>query len=139
MNLIPLLCCEQASDQVEVKTRTPVLIRLKAYLEQLLEGSYELLMATVRKMLEPGMGISRLGREDFMRFLGFAKICTSFVRQKQVQLSFCHKPEGIIALQFCTIQASHPNDICIACLSVSCMPINEQLSAVCHSKRVVGT
>lgn len=80
---------EQASDKIEVKTRASVMIRLRAYLEQLLEGSYELLMATVRRMLEPGMGVSRLGREDFIRFLAFAKLCTSFVRQKQVDLQAC--------------------------------------------------
>ncbi len=80
------MCREQASDKVEVKSRSSVTIRLRAYLEQLLEGSYDLLMATVRKMLKPGMGVSRLGREDFMRFLGFARLCTSFVRQKQVSL-----------------------------------------------------
>ena len=91
LRLLHMICmtfsgCEQASDVTEVKARSSVMIRLRAYLKQMLDGSYEMLMAAVRKMLEPGMGVSRLGREDFMRFLGFAKLCTSFVRQKQVNL-----------------------------------------------------
>ena len=99
--------CEQASDLIEVKTRSSVMIRLRAYLEQLLEGSYELLMATVRKMLEPGMGISRLGREDFMRFLAFSKLCTSFVRQKQVNLQACVTKQKVLSQAIVRAMCQH--------------------------------
>lgn len=57
--------------------------RLQGYLEQLLEGSYGHLMSTLRKMLEPGLGISRLGRDDYLRYITFSQLCTAFVRQTQ--------------------------------------------------------
>ena len=60
------------------------MVRLRQYVEQFLETSYGLLMGAVRRSLEPGLGVSRLGREDFLRFLSVARLCTAFVRLKQV-------------------------------------------------------
>lgn len=74
----------QASDETVAGMHWSANMKLRGYLEQLLEGSYGLLMGTVRKLLEPGLGISRLDRDDFLRFINFAKLCTSFVRQKEV-------------------------------------------------------
>jgi hypothetical protein len=61
-----------------------VVIQLKQYMEQFLEGSYGLLMGPLRKSLEAGLGISRLGRPDFLRFIHLARLSTGYVRLKQV-------------------------------------------------------
>ncbi|KAK9864055.1 hypothetical protein WJX84_005214 [Apatococcus fuscideae] len=56
---------------------------LKAGLEGLLDGGYNRLMGVVRKQLEPGLGISRLDRPDFLHFFYLAHLATGFVRLQQ--------------------------------------------------------
>lgn len=58
--------------------------RLRAYAEQVLEAAYDVLMDNVRSALEPGLGISRLAKEDFLRFLQLTAFFTAYVRGKQV-------------------------------------------------------
>ena len=41
-------------------------------------------LCNCRKDLEPGLHISRLGREDFAQFFRLARTMTAFVRIKQV-------------------------------------------------------
>ncbi|KAK9842310.1 hypothetical protein WJX81_005935 [Elliptochloris bilobata] len=57
--------------------------RLAAYVEQFLEGSYEVMMAVLRKELEPGLHISRRTVDDFHRFLRVTRFFTSFVRLRE--------------------------------------------------------
>eukprot|EP00884_Botryococcus_braunii_P014003 jgi/Botrbrau1/22603/Bobra.176_1s0033.1 len=56
---------------------------LQRYADQFLENSYGVLMAAMRKELEPGLDVSRCTRDDFLRFVRFARFCTSLVRQRQ--------------------------------------------------------
>ena len=44
-------------------------------------------MCNCRKDLEPGLHISRLGREDFAQFFRLARTMTAFVRIKQVTIT----------------------------------------------------
>lgn len=57
---------------------------LKAFAEQFLSSSYNLLMSGLRRDLEPGLNISRLSEDDFLRFFKLAGFFTRFVRQQQV-------------------------------------------------------
>eukprot|EP00891_Asterochloris_glomerata_P008793 jgi/Astpho2/8793/Aster-05348 len=59
------------------------LSHLRAYAEQFLEAGYDVLMEVIRKDLEPGLHISRLGRQDFAQFFRLARTMTAFVRIKQ--------------------------------------------------------
>ena len=43
-------------------------------------------MDNVRRELEPGLGISRLSRDDYLRFLRLGAFFTSYVRGKQVRI-----------------------------------------------------
>ena len=60
---------------------------LKAFAEQFLSSSYNLLMGGLRKDLEPGLNISRLTEDDFLRFFKLAGFFTRFVREQQVKRS----------------------------------------------------
>ncbi len=51
-------------------------------------------MATVRKELEPGLGISRLEPVDFFKFLRLAAFTTSYVRTQQVRARGPPPPPG---------------------------------------------
>ncbi len=44
----------------------------------------QVLMDNVRRELEPGLGISRLSRDDYLRFLRLGAFFTAYVRGKQV-------------------------------------------------------
>ena len=61
-----------------------MLVQLRSYAEAFLEGSYNILMGSVRKELEPGLNISRLSSDDFLRFFRVANFFTTFVRLQQV-------------------------------------------------------
>ena len=89
-NLLSMLL--QASAAVQVKEEQPaklkpaLLSRMKCFVQQFLaQGAYSHLMATLRRELEPGVGISRLSRASFVQFLQLARACTAFVRLQQVQ------------------------------------------------------
>ena len=45
-------------------------------------------MDNVRRELEPGLGISRLSRDDYLRFLRLGAFFTAYVRGKQVLSNF---------------------------------------------------
>jgi hypothetical protein len=68
------------------KPRSPqVLLALKAHTQSLLSsGAYNLLMAVLRQEMAPGLGISRLEKEDFERVLKLMAWMTGFVRCMQV-------------------------------------------------------
>lgn len=57
---------------------------LKEYAGQFLAAGYGLLMEGLRRDLEPGLNISRLSEDDFLRFFKLAAFCTAFVRLQQV-------------------------------------------------------
>jgi len=86
--LLPAETSSCPSIQVqEVQTKRLVgslLPRLRTYAEQILEAAYDVLMDNVRGALEPGLGISRLAKEDFLRFLQLTAFFTAYVRGKQV-------------------------------------------------------
>lgn len=62
-----------------------LLPRLREFADQVLEAAYDVLMDNVRSELEPGLGISRLAKEDFIRFLQLTAFFTAYVRGKQVR------------------------------------------------------
>ncbi len=66
------------------------LLILKGFAEQFLSSSYNLLMGGLRRDLEPGLNISRLSEEDFLRFFKVAGFFTCFVRQQQVRRGCSH-------------------------------------------------
>lgn len=59
---------------------------MKQFVEQFLSGGYNILMGVVGKLLEPGLGISRLSRSDFVNFFQIAGVCTGYLRMKEVPL-----------------------------------------------------
>ncbi|GBF93528.1 hypothetical protein Rsub_06248 [Raphidocelis subcapitata] len=61
----------------------PLLLRLRGFAEQLLEGPYNVLMGQLRTELEPGLGISRLEAPDFVKWMGLAAWATAYVRAKE--------------------------------------------------------
>ena len=67
------------------KPALTTLLGLRDGLEGLLEGGYNRLLGVIRRQLEPGLGISRLERPDFIRFFSVAHLCTSYVRMQQVK------------------------------------------------------
>ena len=65
---------------------------LNAYVDRFLQSSYNILMTGLQKDLNPGINISRLSQEDFLRFF---KLTTFFIRYVRLQevvaaLSLCH-------------------------------------------------
>lgn len=58
---------------------------LGAYVERFLQGSYNVLMTGLQKDLDPGLNISRLSNESFLRFFKLASFFTRYVRLQQVQ------------------------------------------------------
>lgn len=55
-----------------------LMLMLREFLQQFLALGYGPLMETIREKLEPGLGVSRLDPEDFLRFVQLARLCTSF-------------------------------------------------------------
>ncbi|KAL4422339.1 hypothetical protein ABPG75_008536 [Micractinium tetrahymenae] len=60
-----------------------LLVRLDAFLQQFLDGGYDLLMGHVFKELQPGLNISRLAEADFLHFVRLATYCTRYVRLRE--------------------------------------------------------
>ena len=58
---------------------------LKAYVERFLQASYNMLMTGLQKDLDPGLNISRLSQESFLRFFKLASFFTRHVRLQQVR------------------------------------------------------
>ena len=63
------------------------MLQMKEFMLQFLSGSYTALMGEVRKMLQPGLGVSRLSRTDFIAFSELAATCTAFVRLREASLA----------------------------------------------------
>ena len=64
---------------------------LSTYVDRFLQSSYNILMTGLQKDLNPGINISRLSKEDFLRFF---KLTTFFIRYVRLQeviapLSLC--------------------------------------------------
>ena len=62
-----------------------VLVRLRAYAESFLGSSYDALMDNMVRQLKPGLSVSRLHRDDFVRFLKLTAFFTRFVRTREVR------------------------------------------------------
>lgn len=77
--------CQVQESAQQNRVSGTVLPRLREYAEQVLEAAYDVLMDNVRGDLEPGLGISRLAKEDFLRFLQLTAFFTAYVRGKQVR------------------------------------------------------
>lgn len=76
---------DQADKRAHVQLDGGVLVQLRAYAEAfLMGGAYNILMGSLRKDLEPGLNISRLSSDDFLRFFRLAAFFTTYVRIKQV-------------------------------------------------------
>ncbi|PSC68202.1 calcium-translocating P-type PMCA-type [Micractinium conductrix] len=60
-----------------------LLVKLDSFLQQFLEGAYDLLMGQVFKEVQPGLNISRLGAGEFHSFVKLATYCTRYVRLKE--------------------------------------------------------
>ena len=58
---------------------------LKAYVERFLQKSYNILMTGLQKDLDPGLNISRLSHDSFLRFFKLASFFTRYVRLQQVR------------------------------------------------------
>ncbi|KAL4855933.1 Protein timeless [Chlorella vulgaris] len=65
------------------KLGAELLVRLDGFLQQFLDGAYDLLMTQVFKELEPGLNISRLSDADFLNFVRLSTYCTRYVRLKE--------------------------------------------------------
>ncbi len=61
-----------------------LLQRLQTVVEEFLQGSYAILMTQLRKELQPGLHVSRLDRDDFVRFLRLTRFFHQYVRLKTV-------------------------------------------------------
>ncbi|KAK9840302.1 hypothetical protein WJX74_007181 [Apatococcus lobatus] len=73
----------KAKEDPSAKPTLTTLVGLREGLEGLLDGGYNRLLGTVRKQLEPGMGISRLDRQDFLHFFFVSHLCTGYIRMQQ--------------------------------------------------------
>lgn len=62
---------------------------MRAVLEELLQGSYAILMTQLRRELQPGLHVSRLEADDFVRFLQLARFFHRYVRLKTVHHVYC--------------------------------------------------
>jgi hypothetical protein len=61
-----------------------LLVKLDAYMQQFLDGAYDLLMGQVFRELQPGLNISRCSEADFLHFVRLATYCTRYVRLREV-------------------------------------------------------
>lgn len=97
----------QAVKDRPVQLEGEVLLQLRSYAEAFLEGSYNILLGSVRKDLEPGLNISRLSADDFLRFFRLSSFFTAFVRMQQAcnwiafHLASCNAPPNMHALTPC--------------------------------------
>ena len=57
---------------------------LSAYVDRFLQSSYNILMTGLQKDLSPGINISRLSKEDFLRFFKLTSFFTRYVRLQEV-------------------------------------------------------
>lgn len=74
----------QHADEARSRPGQELLLKLQGLLEDFLSCGYGPLMEVVRKQLEPGLSLSRLSPSDFLRFVQLARLCTSYVHQKEV-------------------------------------------------------
>lgn len=62
-----------------------LLVGMCGVVEELLQGSYAILMTQLRRELQPGLHVSRLEADDFVRFLQLARFFHQYVRLKTVR------------------------------------------------------
>jgi hypothetical protein len=74
---------------------------LRGYVERFLQSSYNILMNGLQKDLDPGLNISRLTHEDFMRFFKLTSFFTRYVRLQEVQTLLL--PPTLPALLGCAV------------------------------------
>ncbi len=79
------LASEQGKDEEHVRLDPEDSHHLKEYVELFLQSSYNILMTGLQKDLDPGLNISRLGNEDFLRFFKLTTFFTRYVRLQQVR------------------------------------------------------
>lgn len=78
----------QVKEERLTKLSSSLLVHMRGFAQSLLSsGAYGQLMSTIRKDLEPGIGISRLSRESFVHFLALARACTCFLRMQQASIA----------------------------------------------------
>lgn len=79
-----LISALQAKEDEQVQLEPETAHLLKAYVERFLQGSYNILMTGLQKDLDPGLNISRLSNEDFLRFFKLTAFFTGYVRLQEV-------------------------------------------------------
>ncbi|GMH33973.1 hypothetical protein BSKO_01807 [Bryopsis sp. KO-2023] len=60
-----------------------LLLKLRTYADKFLKESYNILMGVIAKELEPGLLMSNLDRDDFLRFFRLALFFTRYISIKQ--------------------------------------------------------
>lgn len=75
--------CLQVDDGESRQVSAACLAQLRAWTDEFLAGGYNPLMEVIRKDAEPGLGISRLSRQEFAKFLRLAAAVTAYVRLRQ--------------------------------------------------------
>jgi hypothetical protein len=75
----------KGEEQLQLDPEDALLLR--GYVERFLQSSYNILMTGLQKDLDPGLNISRLTNEDFLRFFKLTSFFTRYVRVQEVQTS----------------------------------------------------
>ena len=75
----------KGEEQIQLDPEDALLLR--GYVERFLQSSYNILMTGLQKDLDPGLNISRLTNEDFLRFFKLTSFFTRYVRVQEVQTS----------------------------------------------------
>ena len=75
----------KGEEQLQLDPEDALLLR--GYVERFLQSSYNILMTGLQKDLDPGLNISRLTNEDFLRFFKLTSFFTRYVRLQEVQTS----------------------------------------------------
>ena len=89
---MPVKCMsKQETEEQQVHFEPEMSGFLSTYVDRFLQSSYNILMTGLQKDLNPGINISRLSKEDFLRFF---KLTTFFIRYVRLQeviapLSLC--------------------------------------------------
>ena len=82
----------QETEEAQVHFEPDMSGLLNAYVDRFLQSSYNILMTGLQKDLNPGINISRLSQEDFLRFFKLTAFFIKYVRLQEVvaALSLCH-------------------------------------------------
>ena len=94
---------------------------LRNFVENFLQGGYDILMDSIRPELMHGIGISRLEKEDYMRFFRLSCFCTSYMKLKMEKIGeaeFRDKYEVTGRSPFSEISSTMGWDMCHLLLTV---------------------